>query len=216
MTHTPPPPDFPPPAPAQPPATKKNRTNAIIIGSAVAVIAAIIGTGIVVSNSRDDDNTASTTKTSAPVDETVTADEEPEPTPEDTEPKVMGLTDGVSYQDGVEVQLSDYKRGVSSDTAAPSGTPYVAFTVEINNKSQSIVDIGTGYVMCYYGDESRTSEQIFDSERGLEGVPSMRLQPGRTAKATVACEMPKNQQYLQVEMAPSMEAQAAIFAGNIK
>jgi hypothetical protein len=217
MSHTPPPPpEFPPPTPPAPPAPKPSRTNAIIIGSAAAVIAAIVATGIVVANSRDDSGSSATAETSAPADDTITAAEEPESTPENTEPQVMSLTDGISYEDGVEVMLSDYKRGVSSDTAAPSATPYVAFTVKIDNKSSSVVDVGTGYILCYTGDESQQAEQIFDSERGLEGLPPMKLRPGKAATATVACEMPKEEEYLQVEMAPSMEAQVAVFAGNVK
>lgn len=209
---TPPPPAFPPPAP--PP--KRNRTNAIIIGSAVAAIAAIVTTGLVIVNARDDDAPASSTASSSPTDETITAAEEPEPTPENTEPEVMGLTDGVAYEDGVEVTLSGYKRGTSSAWAAPENTAYVSFTVKIVNKSKSTVDLGTGFVMCYYGDESTQAEQIFDSERGLEGTPSMRLRAGRTASAKVACEMPKGEEYLQIELAPSMESAVAIFAGNVK
>ncbi|NUS79167.1 MAG: hypothetical protein HOV70_23615 [Streptomyces sp.] len=215
MTNTTPPPmpSFPPP----PPAPKKSRTNAIIIGAAVAIIAAIIGTGVVVVNSRDDSSDATpAAETSAPVDDTVLAEEEPEPTPEDTEPEVMGLTDGVSYEDGIEVKLSGYKRGVSSDWASPQSAPYVSFTVKIDNKSDAVADIGTGYVMCYYGADSKEAEQVFDSERGLDGVPAMKLRPGRTATAKVGCAMPKGEEYLQVEMAPTVESEVAIFAGNVK
>lgn len=213
---TPPPNDF-PPLPVEPPAPRGNRTNAVIIASAAAVIAAIVATGLIVVNSRDDTaGTSSVSTSSTPSDDTVTAAAEPEPTPEDTEPEVMGLTEGVAYEDGVEVTLSGYKRGVSSEWAAPGSTPYVAFTVKIDNKSAATVDIGTGYVMCYYGDESQEAEQIFDSERGLDSMPSMKLRPGRVAKATVACEMPKGEAYLQVELAPSMDAEVAVFAGNVK
>ncbi|MFJ8146576.1 hypothetical protein ACIQ6R_16115 [Streptomyces sp. NPDC096048] len=213
MSHTPPPmPDFPPS-----PAPKKNRTNAIIIGAAVAVIAAIIGTGIVVVQDRDDDTDAKpAAESSAPADETVFAEEEPEPTPDDSEPEIMGLTDGVSYEDGIEVKLSGYKRGVSSEWAAPGGEPFVSFTVKIDNQSDAVADIATGYVMCYYGAESQQAEQVFDSERGLEGVPPMKLRPGRTATGKMACAMPKDEEYLQVEMAPTLDSEVAIFAGNVK
>lgn len=153
---------------------------------------------------------------STPTDDTITPAAEPETTPEDTGPEVMGLTDAISYNDGVEVALSDYKRGVSSAWASPESTPYVSFTVKIVNGSGSTVDIGTGYVMCYYGDESQEAEQIFDSERDMEGVPSMKLRAGRTAKAKVGCELPKGEEYLQVEMAPHMDAEVAVFAGNVK
>lgn len=210
-TTPPPPPAFPPPAPLP----KRNRTNAVIIGAAVAVIAAIVTTGVVVVNARDDDaSTASSAASSSPTDETITAVTEPEPTPENTEPEVMGLTDGVAYEDGVEVTLSGYKRGTSSEYAAPGNTPYVSFTVKVVNKSEAALDLGTGFVMCYYGDESTQAEQIF--EEGMSGLPTMSLRAGRTASAKVGCEMPKGEEYLQVEMAPSMESAVAIFAGNVK
>lgn len=214
-TPTPPQPDFPPPLPPEPPKPAKSRTNAIIIGSAAAVIAAIVTTGIVVVNSRDD--SGPTAASSTPADSTVTAAaEEPEPEPSESEPEVMGLTDGVAYEDGVEVTLSGYKRGTSTEYAAPASTEYVAFTVTIDNKSEEAVDVGTGFVLCYYGDASSQSEQVFDPDRNLEGLPTMSLRPGRKATATVACEMPKKESYLQVELSPSMESQTAIFAGEVK
>jgi hypothetical protein len=215
-TPTPPQPDFPPPLPPEPPKPAKSRTNLVIIGSAVAVIAAIVATGIVVVNSRDDDSSPAAAS-STPADSTVTAAaEEPEPEPTESQPEVTALTDGVAYEDGVEVTLSGYKRGTSSEYAAPASTEYVAFTVKIDNKSEGVVDVGTGFVMCYYGDASSQSEQVFDPDRNLEGLPTMRLRPGRKATATVACEMPKKESYLQVELSPSMESQTAIFAGDVK
>jgi hypothetical protein len=203
-----------PTMPPPPPAPKRSRTNLIIIGAAVAVIAAIITTGIVVVQTRDNEPAAAASTPAA--DPTITAETVPEPEPEDTEPQILGLTDGASYEDGVDVALSGFKRGVSSDTAAPSGTPYVSFTVAVTNGTGSVLDMGTAYFLCFYGDASQQSEQIFDSAQGLEGLPSMRLRPGRTAKATVACELPKSEAYLQVELSPSMESQAAIFAGDVK
>lgn len=210
---TPPPmPDFPPPPQ---PMVKKNHTNAIIIGSAAALIAAVVATGVVVVQSRDDKPDSSTAAAEpTPTDETITAAEEPEPEPENTEPEIMALTDGVEYEDGVEVTLTGYARGTSSEWAAPESTPYVSFTVKIVNKSDKTMDVGTGYVSCYYGDESREGELIFDD--GLDGLPSMKLRAGRTASAKMACQLPKDEEYLQVEMAPSMESEVAVFAGNVK
>lgn len=209
---TPPPmPGYGPPLPP-PPAPKKRRTG-LIIGAAVAV-AAIVTTTLVIVNSGDDADTSGSAAAETPADSTVTAAAEEEPAPEDTAPEVMALTDGVKYETGVEVTLSGYKRGTSSAWAAPESTPYVAFTVKVVNGSESALDLGTGFVMCYYGDESREGEQIFDE--GLDGLPQMKLRPGRTAKATVGCELPKGQSYLQVELAPDMESEVAVFAGNVK
>lgn len=215
MTHDAPPPmpEFPPP----PPAPKRPR-NWVVIGSAAAVIAAVIGTGVFVVNSHDD-NTSSTeaSESSTPTDDTVTADaEEPEPTPEDTQPEIMALTDAVEYVDGFEMNLADYKRGTSSQYSSPENTPYASFTVKVTNGSDAVVDLNSGYISCFYGDESQEGELIFSSDPELGGLPSMQLRPGRSASARVACELPKGEEYLQIELAPYSDAEPAIFAGNVK
>ncbi|MFC8350026.1 hypothetical protein [Streptomyces sp. NPDC057280] len=164
---------------------------------------------------RDDSGSPSSPSSrSAPSDDTLITRKAQEPTPANTEPKVRGLQDRAVYESGVEVTLSDYQRGTSSANAAPADTPYVSFTVKIENESESALDAGTGYLMCYSGEESQESKQIFDDQ--LHGLPSIRLRPGRTAKATVACEMPKDENYLQVELTPSTELPKTIFAGNVK
>lgn len=210
---TPPPmPDFPPP----PPAPKKPR-NWVVIGTGIAVIAAVIGTGVFVVNSRDDNaGTSSTSASSTPTDDTVTAAVEEEPTPEETGPEIMALTDAVKYVDGFEMSLADYKRGTSSEYSAPENSPYASFTVKVTNGSDAVVDLNSGYISCFYGEESRQGELIFSSDPELGGLPSMQLRPGRSASARVACQLPKAEEYLQIELAPYSDAEPAIFAGNVK
>lgn len=118
------------------------------------------------------------------------------------------------YASGVTVSLSNYQRGTSSAYAAPANTPYVSFTVKIDNKSASALDVETGYLTFFYGDESQQARQLFDKH--LHGLPDLRLRPGRTAKETVAFEMPKEQAYLQIELTPSSELPQTIFAGDVK
>lgn len=207
-----------PPQPTQPPqpAPAGHSTKKLVsLLAGVAVAAAALGGGTVYLL-KDDGSDSKPSAASTPADDTVTAGEEPEPEPSDTGPDVNGLTDGVEYEDGVEVRLSGYTRGVTSEYASPGNTPYVSFTVKIENGSKAMVDIGTGYVTCYAGEESQQAEQVFDAQHGLEGMPSMKLRPGRSATGKVACEMPKDEEYLQVELAPSMEAEVAVFAGNVK
>ncbi|MBD0843019.1 MULTISPECIES: hypothetical protein [unclassified Streptomyces] len=215
MNNTPHKPAAPPPGPLAKP--KKSRTNMIIIGAAAAVIAAIVATGIVVVQTRDNGGDPNNEPPrSAPADKTLTTEEEPEPTAEESEPGVRELQDTAAYDNGVEVTLSDYQRGTSTANAAPANTPYVSFAVTISNKSESALDVGTGTFTCYYGDASQESRQIFDFDEGLRGLPSVRLRPGRTAKATVACEMAKDERYLQVELTPSINLPKTIFAGDVK
>lgn len=216
-TPTPPQPDFPPPLPPEPPKPTKNRTNAIIIGSAAAVIAAIVTTGIVVVNSRDDASDSPTAaESSTPADDTVTAAAEPEPTPEDTGPEVWSLTDGVSWDGGVEVKLTGWARGVTGPYAAPQNKPYAKFTVKIRNEGDVPVDLSSGYLTCLYGEDGVESGQVFDSERGMDGLPQVHLRPGKSVSATTGCELPKGEKYLQVELSPTGESETAIFAGNVK
>jgi hypothetical protein len=216
-TPPPPPPGFPPPLPPEQPATPgKSRTNAIIIGAAVAVIAAIIGTGVVVVNSRDDDSSTETAaaKSSTPAGDTVTAAEEPTPTPSDTGPEVFGLSDGVAYDSGVELSLAKFTRATSSDYAAPENTPYVRFTVKIKNGSSATVDTTSLSVNCSYGEDGQSSESIFDD--GLNGAPSTKLLAGRSLSVAWGCELPKGEEVLQVEVTPDYESETAIFTGKVK
>ncbi|MFE6408167.1 DUF4352 domain-containing protein [Streptomyces sp. NPDC057837] len=215
-TPTPPQPDFPPPLPPTPPEPKKNRTNAIIIGSAAAVIAAIVATGVVVANSRDDSSDTAAAESSAPVDDTITAAEEPSPTPEETGPEIVALSDGVRWDGGMEVTLDDFTRGVSSEWAAPENTPYVKFTVRFKNGGDTTTDLSGSYVTCLYGDDGAEGEQIFDSEKSIDGLPEVHLRPGKSVSAKIGCELPKAEKYLQVELVPDIESETAIFAGNVK
>lgn len=214
----PPPPGFPPPLPTEPPAPKRNRTNAIIIGSAVAVIAAIVTTGVVVVNSRDDDGSTASSSASSesatPFGDTVTAAEEPTPTPEDTGPQVFGLNDPVSYETGVEVSLSKFTRATSSSYASPGNTPYVKFTVKIKNGSDATVDTTSLSVSCSYGVDGQSSESIFDD--GLNGSPTTKLLADRSLSVAWGCELPKGEQVLQVEVSPDFESETAIFTGSVK
>lgn len=213
MTDKPPSPAAPPPGPlAQPP--RKSRTSLIIIGSAAAIIAAVVATGIIVVHARNDgQNPNASASRSTPSGATRSAAEEEQPAPQSTEPKVKGLQDKAAYASGVTVSLSDYQRGASSANAAPANTAYTSFTVKIENKSPSALDLSAAYLMCFHGEESQESQQIFDEE--LHGLPELRLQPGRAAKATVACEMPKEETYLQVEFTLSQDLPKTVFAGDV-
>ncbi|MFK4070616.1 hypothetical protein [Streptomyces sp. NPDC029674] len=223
MSNTTPPP--PPPAfPPHPPAKKRN-TNAVIIGSAAAVIAAVVATGIVVVNSRDDDKKPETTTAagSATTDDVVTGEEEPaedepaeEPEPESTEPEVAGLNETAAYGNGVEVSLSKFARGTSSEYGSPENTPYVKFAVRVKNDGKSTIDTSGFTTSCSYGEAGQSSESIFDSDGGLNGGPDTRLLAGRSITVTWACELPKAEDTIQIEVSPDMETEKAIFTGKVK
>ncbi|MEI5097940.1 hypothetical protein RB200_03865 [Streptomyces sp. PmtG] len=165
------------------------------------------------------------------VTETVTADgarQAPPPSPKSTaEPSgapgadargdgTWKLTETAVYDHGVEVSLSRFARGVSSAYAAPENTPYVAFTLKLKNGTGKVVDVGELSILCQYGTAARDGEEIFDSERGLDGPPRTHLRPGRAITARMACELPKSQTYVQIEVTPDYATEAAVFGGNVK
>ncbi|WP_215456175.1 hypothetical protein [Streptomyces sp. ATCC 21386] len=234
MSHdiTPPPmPGFGPPMPPQPPKPPSgNRTNLIIVGCAVAVVASVIGTGIVVTDDGDASAspapTVTVTKTVAAQDADTTGDDSGDDSGEGTEESsdasdtatdddgVFALDDEVIYDSDVEVALSGFKRGVSSDYAVPESTPYVKFNIKITNGSDATVDANEMTVNCAYGDQGKEGEAIYDD--GLNGLPDTRILAGRSLTVPWACELPKSETFLQVEVSPDYDSEEAIFTGDVK
>ena len=179
------------------------RTMTALAALATAVLAGCS------SNSRDAVDAAPPT---TPAETITPATETPTPT-EEPEDEAFTLTETVTYEDDVAVSLSAFTRGTSSDYASPENTPYIKFKVQIRNGSQGTMDLNEMYISCLYGDDGRTGEQIFDD--GLD-MPTTHLRPGRTANATTACQLPKDESYVQIEVTPSAETETAIFAGEVK
>ncbi|GGS23121.1 hypothetical protein GCM10010252_72780 [Streptomyces aureoverticillatus] len=201
-----------------PPPQKQNPSNKVIIGAAAAVIIAIVGTGAAVINSRDDgkDMSGTTATKTTPAENVVTAaEEEPEPAAEDdTAGDAVALTDTVTYENDVEVALSKFTRGTSGEYASPKNTPYVKFAVKITNGSGKTVDTTALTVNCSYGKAGQGSESIFDD--GLNGSPSTKLLNGRSISVPWACELPRGEKLLQIEVSPDFETETAIFTGDVK
>ncbi|MDX3639325.1 hypothetical protein [Streptomyces sp. MB09-02B] len=243
MSHdiTPPPmPGFGPPMPPQPPKPPSgNRTNLIIVGCAVAVVASVIGTGIVVANDGDGSAspapTVTVTKTVTAEDADTTGDDSGDESGDDSvgdggegvedssedasdtatdDDGVFALDDEVIYDSDVEVALSGFKRGVSSDYAAPENTPYVKFNIKITNGSDATVDANEMTVNCAYGEQGKEGEAIYDD--GLNGLPDTRILAGRSLTVPWACELPKSETFLQVEVSPDFDSEEAIFTGDVK
>ncbi|MFJ2261638.1 hypothetical protein ACIOKD_25450 [Streptomyces sp. NPDC087844] len=197
---------------------RKNHSNAVVIGSAAAVVVAVVATGLAVSGSRDGAAQPGPTVT---VTEVAPADDAPAVSEGDTEPVaeesgdgVHSLTEAVVYETDVEVSLSRFSRGMSSDYASPQNTPYAKFTIKIVNESDASVNADELSVNCAYGDEGKEGDAIFDE--GLDGLPETRILAGRSLSVVWACELPKKQKYLQVEVAPDYESETAVFTGDVK
>ncbi|HET6636169.1 MAG TPA: hypothetical protein VFH77_14215 [Streptomyces sp.] len=129
----------------------------------------------------------------------------------------VGLTDKVTYENGVQVQLADFKRGRTGEFAVPQNTDYVKFTVTMVNGSKETIDAVALYVQCQYGQNpAHDGEMVFDHDNGIDGPPSTHVTPGNSITYTMACVMPKDETRLQVEASPSFISDTALFVGKIK
>ncbi|WJV45544.1 hypothetical protein [Streptomyces flavofungini] len=201
----------------------------IAVRSTLFAAAAVLALGTALTACGDGDKP----RPAVTVTKTVTADDAPagsegsdsEPSPDaesepgaatDSKDDTHGLTGTAVYENKNEVSLSGFSRGVSGPYASPERTPYVKFTLRLKNGTDKVIDMSALSVLCQYGDEAKDGEQIFDSENGLDGPPQTHLRPGRSITATLGCELPKSQKYLQIEVTPDFETEAAIFGGKVK
>lgn len=129
----------------------------------------------------------------------------------------VGLTDKVTYENGVQVQLADFKRGRTGEFAVPQNTDYVKFTVTMVNGSKETIDATALYVQCQYGSNpAHDGEMVFDHDHGLDIPPTTHVTPGNSISYAMACAMPKDETRLQVEASPSFISDTALFVGKIK
>ncbi|MEV5770106.1 hypothetical protein AB0L49_02380 [Streptomyces antimycoticus] len=136
-----------------------------------------------------------------------------EPTQDDTSPDALDLGDTVEYEGGVHISLGKFTRGTSGPYAAPENTAYIRFNVTFKNTGDETADLNTVSLSCQRAEAP--GAEIFDSEHGLDGLPMTHLLPGRSVTAPVACSLPADEDYLQVEIAPGL-ADTAVFSGHIK
>jgi hypothetical protein len=195
-----------------PPKAGTGRTVAIVLSAVVGFLLVVGGCAVVfLKAAGDHDHSADRAPAAAPG--PGDAPSGAMPSEEPTHDETAALDEAVTYPNGIEVSLADFSRGVSSSVAAPSDTPYVKFTVKMTNNTNATVDASAMTLVCQHGDQGMEGEQIFD--RGLSGVPESHVRPGRSVSAVVACAMPKDETYLQVEVSPTWETDAAVFAGTI-
>ncbi|MER5402587.1 hypothetical protein [Streptomyces sp. NPDC002599] len=210
---TPPPvPAFAPFPPPQPP----KKIHTAVIACSAAVVAAILASAITmgVTGKSEAKPAPTVTVTEAASSGNDTEDAAADPTDEETSSDSYSLNDTVSYENDVEVSLSGFGRGTSSDYAEPENTPYAKFTIKISNNSGGKIDASQMSVNCAYGDEGKEGEAIYDDDFG--GLPDTRILAGRSLSVPWACELPKNEKFLQVEVSPDYDSEAAIFTGTVK
>ncbi|MFD6420086.1 hypothetical protein [Streptomyces sp. NPDC060194] len=127
----------------------------------------------------------------------------------------LALTDTATYGNGVEVTLSGFERGTSTDSAAPENTALVRFDLRIVNNSSETVTPSELSVSCAYGAEGRAGEQVFDTAAGLDGPPDTSLLAGRSVTVPIACTLPPEETFVQIEISPDHDSGTAVFAGEV-
>ncbi|MYU25242.1 hypothetical protein [Streptomyces sp. SID8352] len=221
-------PPMPPPPP--PPGRRPAVTTALVAGAAAvvaAVVAVVVTLGVTGDGRAEPAPTVTVTETVGPDaadggDEGAgesgadTADDGPEGT-EDTATAdgVHALDDTVVYDSDIEVGLTGLERAVSTDSAVPENTPYIRFTVRLENKGDKPFDAPMLTVNCSYGEDGSSAEAVFDTAAGLNGGPETKLLAGRSLNVPWGCELPKGEKLVQIEITPDYDSEAAIFTGRI-
>lgn len=104
------------------------------------------------------------------------------------------------FSDGLSVELSNVHRGVSGEWAFPEATPYVGFTVQVQNATGDAVDLVLFHVECAIGEDGRRAESIFDSENGLGDGFTSTVMDGNNATMDWGCELPEDDSAVQIEI----------------
>lgn len=125
------------------------------------------------------------------------------------------LTEKAVWRNNVSMQLSNFRRGTSSSSAAPVNTAYLRFTITLTNKSDAVIDTGATDVTCPIGEG-----EVFDAEKGLNGSADGHLLPGKTTTWETACVFPKSATNAQIEATPYDDGpqgyRTAIFIGKVR
>ncbi|MEY7974819.1 hypothetical protein AB8O53_00440 [Streptomyces pilosus] len=129
---------------------------------------------------------------------------------------VVALDKTATWNNGVKAHLSDFGRGTSGEYASPSGEPYLAFAVTLQNGSKSTIDLVLVSLSCPDG-----AEEVFDTEAGFDGAPDTHLLPGKSQTWKAACVFPKTARSAQIEITPTDSSDSgwyrtAIFTGQVQ
>ncbi|MEV4336457.1 hypothetical protein [Streptomyces sp. NPDC049590] len=230
---TPPPmPGYGPPVPPPPVPPRKSRTALIAVAAAVvaAAVSALVTAGVSGDAEAKPAPTVTVTETAAAGADDTQADDDGAAAADDEENAdgaesedgageedgVYALDDTAVYEPATEVSLSGLKRAVTGEYAEPEHTPYLQFTVKVNNGGKKALDVTQLTVNCSYGKDGKSSDSVFDSDAGLDGGPETKLLPGRSLNVPWGCELPKGEKLIQIEVSPDFDSDAAIFTGTVK
>ncbi|BAK36877.1 hypothetical protein MLP_38630 [Microlunatus phosphovorus NM-1] len=93
------------------------------------------------------------------------------------------LSFGKSYtwDDGLTITIGKPSKFKPSDYAEVDGAKaYRRFTITVVNKTSGPIDLAVTYITMQ--SNNKEAEQVFDSEKGLEGSPSTKLLKGRESE----------------------------------
>lgn len=129
---------------------------------------------------------------------------------------VVALDKTATWNNGVKANLSGFSRGTSGEYASPSGEPYLAFSVTLQNGSKSTIDLSLVSLSCPDG-----ADEIFDTDAGFDGAPDTHLLPGKSQTWKAACVFPKTARSAQIEITPTDSSDSgwyrtAIFTGQMR
>ncbi|MFE4054322.1 hypothetical protein [Streptomyces sp. YIM B13518] len=134
----------------------------------------------------------------------------------DSDTIVVALDKTATWNNGVKAHLSGFGRGTSGEYASPSGEPYLAFSVTLQNGSESTIDLVLVSLSCPDG-----AEEVFDTDAGFGGAPDTHLLPGKSQTWKAACVFPKTAKDAQIEITPTDSSDSgwyrpAIFTGQVR
>ncbi|MET7631822.1 hypothetical protein [Streptomyces sp. NPDC005499] len=185
-----------------------------------AAILAALGGSLTACNGPDDTPRApkqpnGTVSASKEADDDKGGDSGSDETSDDTT-MTVALNGTAKWRNRVKAHLSGFTRGFSSDTAMPEHTAYLGFTVTIDNGWNKPVDLSMTELSCPNG-----GDEIFDSEKGLNGMPDSHVLPGKSGTWKAACAFKKSDKKVQIEVTPydadSLAGyRTAIFTGEVK
>lgn len=153
--------------------------------------------------------------TTAPLETADAAPAEKEEAGTDSEEeKALPLEGEAKLGKSASVRISDVSRGVSSEYAAPADTPYAQFKITLKNNGDKAMDPAALMVACAYGESGETSEMVFDGDVG--DIPTVKTLPGKSTTFSQACELPKDETELQIQVQSFEPDGTIVFQGDVK
>lgn len=119
------------------------------------------------------------------------------------------------FDDGLTIELSGVERAVSGEWAYPENTPFVRFSIQVQNGTDGPVDLSMMYTECQVGEDGRVGEFVADTDQGVGDGFTSTVMAGRNATADFGCAMPEDETYLQIEVSVQDETEDMLFRPTI-